>query len=213
MRVHVHTATPDDAMAYARTLGTLSHEKADDMEQQFAALAARSREAHPKRTDGIAVVAIGAGDGIEELLRSIGAAEVVRGGQTMNPSAGDIRAAIEATGASEVIVLPNNKNVVLAAELAVKDLPIRAHVIPTRSIPQGVAALVAMNPETSFDENVAAMTDAIASVRTGEVTFAARATTIHGKTDRRGPADRPRRRRSRRRRSHRRRTPSARASR
>ncbi len=181
VRVHVHTATPDDAMAYARTLGTLSHEKADDMEQQFAALAARSRDAHPKRADGIAVVAIGAGDGIEELLRSIGAAEVVRGGQTMNPSAGDIRAAIEATGANEVIVLPDNKNVVLAAELAVKDLPIRAHVIPTRSIPQGVAALVAMNPETSFDDNIAAMTDATASVRTGEVTFAARATTIHGR--------------------------------
>ena len=86
--------------------------------RSLPAAATRIRSAR----DGIAVVAIGAGDGIEELLRSIGAAEVVRGGQTMNPSAGDIRAAIEATGAREVIVLPDNKNVVLAAELAVKDL-------------------------------------------------------------------------------------------
>jgi hypothetical protein len=180
VRVHLHSAVPDDAMAYARTLGALSHEKADDMERQFAALAARSHGEGAKRTDGLAVIAIGAGDGIAELLRSIGAADVVRGGQTMNPSAGDIRAAIEATGASDVIVLPNNKNVVLAAELAAKDRGAHVRVIPSRSIPQGVAALVAMNPEASFDENVAAMEEAVASVRTGEITRAARATTMNG---------------------------------
>ncbi len=185
VRVHVHTATPDDALAYARSLGAVSHEKATDMERQFAALAARSRTVAAKRTEGVAVVAIGAGDGTEALFRSLGAAAVVRGGQTMNPSAGDVRAAIEATGATDVIVLPNNKNVILAAQLAAKDLPgslpIRVRVIPTRSIPQGVAALVAMNPEGSLDENAATMEDAIAAVSTGEVTLAARATQIHGK--------------------------------
>ncbi len=181
VRVHIHTAAPDDALAYARTLGAVSHEKADDMERQFMALAARRHVGAAKRTAGIAVVAIGAGDGIDALFRSLGAAEIVRGGQTMNPSAGDIRAAIEATCTESVIVLPNNKNVILAAQLAVKDLP-NARVIPTRSIPQGVAALVAMNAEMSLDDNAAAMADAIADVRTGEVTLAARTTQMHGKT-------------------------------
>ncbi len=179
VRVHVHTVSPDDAIEYARTLGAVSHEKADDMERQFAALAARSHNGAAKRTDGVAVVAVGAGDGIEELFRSLGASQVVRGGQTMNPSAGDIRAAIEATGAASVIVLPNNKNVVLAAQLAAKDLP-GVRVIATRSIPHGVAALVAMNPEGALDDNAAAMEEAMAAVRTGEVTFAARATQSHG---------------------------------
>jgi hypothetical protein len=186
VRVHVHTAAPDDALAYARALGTVSHEKVDDMERQFEALAARSRDGASKRGGGIAVVAIGSGDGIEALFRSLGAAEIVRGGQTMNPSAGDIRAAIEATGARDVIVLPNNKNVILAAQLAAKNMPgsqpVRVRVIPTRSIPQGVAALVALNAETPLDDNAASMADALADVRTGEVTLAARATQIHGKT-------------------------------
>jgi uncharacterized protein len=185
VRVHLHTLAPDDALAYGRTLGTLSHEKVDDMEQQFQALAARRREPAPATAAGIAVVAVGAGDGIERLLRSIGAVEVIRGGQTMNPSAGDIRAAIEATGARDVIVLPDNKNVILAAQLAaarlpVDGMPVRVRVVPSRSIPQGVAALIAMNPEASFDDNAAAMEQAIAGVRTGEVTHAARATHVHG---------------------------------
>lgn len=180
VRVHVHTAAPGDALAYARTLGSVSHEKADDMERQFAALAARRHDGAAKRTGGLAVVAVGAGDGIEDLFRSLGAAQIVRGGQTMNPSAGDIRAAIDATGASDVIVLPNNKNIILAAQLAAKDLA-GVRVIPSRSIPQGIAALVAMNPEGALDDNIAAMDEAIAAVRTGEVTLAARATQVHGK--------------------------------
>jgi hypothetical protein len=188
VRVHVHTHTPDDALAYARTLGTLSHEKVEDMEAQFQALAARGGAATAAApvTSGIAVVAVGAGAGIEALLRSIGATAVVHGGQTMNPSAGDIRAAIEATGAADVIVLPDNKNVIMAARQAAGGLAQRVRVIPSRSIPQGVAALVALNTEATLDENVAAMQDAIAQVHTGEVTLAARATRIHGLQIRKG---------------------------
>ncbi len=179
VRVHVHTHEPDAVFAYGRTLGDLSHEKADDMEAQFQALAAERH--HAARTSGgIAVVAVGAGAGIEALLRSIGATEVVHGGQTMNPSTGDIRAAIEATGTRDVIVLPDNKNVIMAAQLAAEGLPGRVRVLPSRSIPQGVAALIAMNPENSLDENVEAMEQAIAGVHTGEVTLAARATRVHG---------------------------------
>ena len=177
VRVHVHTAAPDDALAYARTVGAVSHEKVENMEAQFQALAAKETAV---AQEGLGVVAIGAGAGIEELFRSIGAARVVRGGQTMNPSAGDIRDAIAASGASDVIVLPNNKNVVLAAEQAIVALGVRTRVVPTRNIPQGVAALIAMNPEMTLDENVAAMLEAIAHVRTGEVTYAARSTKIRG---------------------------------
>jgi dihydroxyacetone kinase-like predicted kinase len=98
----------------------------------------------------------------------------------MNPSAGDIRAAIEATSASDVIVLPDNKNVVMAAKLAADGLSQRVAVVETRSIPQGVAALVALNTEAPFDDNVSAMTAAMASVTTAEITHAARATNLHG---------------------------------
>jgi dihydroxyacetone kinase-like predicted kinase len=98
----------------------------------------------------------------------------------MNPSAGDIRQAIEATGAGEVIVLPNNKNIVLAAEQAARGLAVQVRVLPARTVPQGVAALVALNAEATLEENVDAMSEAIAAVRSGEVTLAARATQLGG---------------------------------
>ncbi|HET6615546.1 MAG TPA: DAK2 domain-containing protein, partial [Dehalococcoidia bacterium] len=171
LRVHVHTRTPDEALAYARSAGAVSHEKVDDMEAQFRALAAQRHAVSTSTIDAIAVVAVAAGDGLEALLASMGA-RVVRGGQTMNPSAGDIRSAIEATGASQVIVLPDNKNIVMAARLAAEGMTQRVEVIDARTIPQGVAALVALNTEAPFDDNIAAMNDAIASVRTAEVTHA-----------------------------------------
>jgi DAK2 domain fusion protein YloV len=178
VRVHVHTDTPEDAFAYARSLGTVSREKTEDMEAQFQTLAA----AGVREEVALAVVAVGAGAGIDELFRSLGAAEVVHGGQTMNPSAGEIRSAIEASGGGEVIVLPNNKNIVLAAQQAASGFDGRVRVVETRSIPHGVAALVAMSPEVSMEDNVETMTEAIAGVVSGEVTLAARATTLGGET-------------------------------
>ncbi len=182
VRAHVHTADPQGAFAYARTLGTVSHEKADDMQAQIDALAARPAARAASRPGAFAVVAVAAGDGIEELLRSIGAAAVVRGGQTMNPSAGEIADAIAATGAPAVIVLPDNKNVVMAARQAAGAVPACVAVLPAFSVPQGVAALVAMNTDLSFDENIAAMEAAMAHLATAEVTRAVRATTIGGRT-------------------------------
>ncbi len=186
VRVHIHTATPDDAFTYARTLGTISKEKVEDMEAQFQALATAHDSSDVTRVDGSAVVSIAAGDGIETLMRSLGAAAIVRGGQTMNPSAGQIREAIDAAGSSKTIILPNNKNIALAAQQAADSMaasgragtPNQVHVIPSRSIPQGVAALIAFNSEATFEENIAEMEQAIAAVTTGEVTLAARATTI-----------------------------------
>ncbi len=180
VRVHLHTHAPDAALAYGRTLGVVSNEKVEDLRGQVAALARRTHAAG-RRTSGPAVVAVASGAGFEELFRSLGATALVHGGRTMNPSAGEIRAAIEATGADELIVLPNNENVVLAARQAAKRLPTRVVVLPTKTVPQGVAALVAMNAEASFDENVAAMQAAIARVRTAEITRAARATRVDGR--------------------------------
>ncbi len=185
VRVHVHTAAPEEAFAYGRTLGAVSNEKAEDMEAQFQMLASHAPAPAPAGAR-VAIVAVAAGAGMEALFRSLGAAAVVHGGQTMNPSAGEIRDAIAAAGGSDTIVLPNNKNIVLAAQQAARELGERVHVVRTRSIPQGVAAMVAFNAEAPSADNVAAMEAAIADVRTGEVTLAARATRIHGIDVRRG---------------------------
>jgi len=180
LRVHVHTKEPDAAIAYGRTLGEVSHEKIEDMEAQFRALSGR-------RAEAIAVVAVAAGDGLTALFRSLGASAVVHGGQTMNPSAGDIAAAIAESGATQALVLPNNKNIVLAAEQAARTIEgVDIRVVPTVSVPQGVAAMVALNMESTLDENDAAMREAVAAVHTGEVTLAARATTVGGVTVREG---------------------------
>jgi DAK2 domain fusion protein YloV len=187
VRAHLHTREPEAAFAYARTLGEVSHEKADDMQAQIGALAARTppNGAAMPPSVRLAVVAVGAGQGIEALLRSIGASAVVSGGQTMNPSAGEIVGAIEATRAREVIVLPDNKNIVLAAEQAAEALGARGDarrvaVVPTRSVPQGVAALVALNTESSFEDNLDAMREAVAGIASAEVTRAVRNVTIEG---------------------------------
>ena len=184
VRVHVHTGDPDAAFSYARSLGTVTNEKVENMEAQFRDLAAARDEAAPDVD--LAVVVVAAGDGLEELFRSLGATAVVHGGQTMNPSAGDIRDAIASAAGRETIVLPNNKNIVLAADQAAGVVGASVRVLPTRSIPQGIAALVALNTEVSLDENLEAMAEAVSAVRSGEVTLAARDTTIGGVAVREG---------------------------
>jgi DAK2 domain fusion protein YloV len=177
-RIHIHTPEPDRALAYGRTLGEVSREKVDDLSLQIDSAAARRNGATPL-VEGVAVVAIAAGGGIERLFGSLGAAAVVRGGQTMNPSAGEIRAAIEGSGAAHVVVLPNNKNVVLAARQAGESASADVEVIPTTSVPEGIAALVAVNTEAPFEEIVAAMLEACQDVRSAEVTKAARNTRMN----------------------------------
>ena len=178
-RIHVHTAEPEQAVAYGRTLGEVSHEKVDDLSLQILAAAAR-RDGAGRLIEGVAVIAVAAGGGIERILRSLGAAAVVHGGQTMNPSAGEIQAAIEGSGAKHVVVLPNNKNVVMAARQAAESAAADVEVIPTTSVPEGVAALVALNTEAPFEDAVAAMLEASHGVGSAEVTRAARATRICG---------------------------------
>ena len=132
-------------------------------------------EKHP-----YAIVTIAMGEGVAELLRSIGASYVIEGGQTMNPSTEDIVKAVKEIGAEKVLILPNNKNIVMAAEQAVELLDIEAAVVPTKTIPQGMAAILSFNPEEAVETNQATMTEAFAHVKTGQVTFAVRDTSIDG---------------------------------
>ena len=180
LRVHLHTDRPDDAFAYGRSLGELSHTKVDNLGEQIQQFVSAGRATQPI-TAGIGIVAVVAGDGIAAAFRSVGAVHIVEGGQTMNPSAGEILEAIESCAESEVAVLPNNKNIIAAAQQAGERASKHVVVISSRSIPQGIAAVLALNSDATLDENEQAMDRALGSVRSAEVTRAVRATTIEGK--------------------------------
>ena len=122
------------------------------------------------------------GEGISELFRSIGASVVIEGGQTMNPSTEDIVKAIEAVHAENIIILPNNKNIIMAAEQVKDLLDENIIVIPAKTVPQGMSALLAFNPALSPKENQTAMNEALSHVKTGQITYAVRDTTIDGLT-------------------------------
>ncbi|MDR3085220.1 MAG: DAK2 domain-containing protein, partial [Christensenellaceae bacterium] len=152
VKVHVHSNEPGRALQYCLNLGELSSVKIDNMREQHRNIIEEAAEFHqpkaPKITKDRGFVAVGAGEGIEALFKDLGADETVLGGQTMNPSAADIAEAVERTGARVVYVLPNNKNIVLAAEQAKELVAGREiHVVPTSSVPQGVAAMIAFVPD------------------------------------------------------------------
>lgn len=182
-KVHIHSETPGAVLTIGQKYGSLVKIKVDNMREQHSAIVNDSeqpkkvkKEKHP-----YAVVTVAMGEGIANLLRSIGASYVIEGGQTMNPSTEDIVKAIKEIDAERVLILPNNKNIVMAAEQAAELLEdVEAAVVPTKTIPQGMAAILAFNPEASIEENKNGMTEAFAYVKTGQVTFAVRDTTIDG---------------------------------
>ncbi|MDM5246892.1 DAK2 domain-containing protein [Lysinibacillus sp. G4S2] len=183
-KVHIHSEQPGAVLAMGQKYGSLIKIKVDNMREQHSAIVgedhkaptpAKKVEKHP-----YAIVTIAMGEGVAELLRSIGASYVIEGGQTMNPSTEDIVKAVQEIGAEKVLILPNNKNIVMAAEQAVELLDIEAAVVPTKTIPQGMAAILSFNPETTVETNQATMTEAFANVKTGQVTYAVRDTSIDG---------------------------------
>jgi DAK2 domain fusion protein YloV len=174
-RIHVHTQDPGQALSLGAEMGRLSKVKVDDMETQAEQIAARVPPTGP-----LSFVAVAAGRGLIDALRAAGAERVVTGGQTMNPSTEELLRAIDASHGEHVFVLPNNKNIIWTAEQAAKLAKRPVHVVPTRSVPQGIAALLAVNPEASPEENMASMQDAVTGVRTIEVTRAARGVRIGG---------------------------------
>jgi hypothetical protein len=180
-KVHVHVPDPGVPISYGASLGSLRDVVVEDMQAQYQDfIAAGAGPSHSLTDQKIGVVVVTQGDGLADIFRSLGAGSIVSGGQTMNPSTKDLLEAIEALPAESVIILPNNSNVILAAEQAcsLSEKPVR--VVPTRFVPEGVAAILALNPQGDLDENVASMAMYASEVVTGEVTAATRSVRING---------------------------------
>jgi DAK2 domain fusion protein YloV len=185
IKVHVHVLDPGIPISYGASLGSLRDVVVEDMQAQYQDFVQTSDASPPPAHQpfqdiGISVVAVAMGDGLARVFQSLGASAVVHGGQTMNPSTQDLLEAVESLPTERVILLPNNKNVILAAEQASKLSQKPVAVIPSRSIPQGIAALLAINSQADFETNVAVMKNALDDVETGEVTTATRSVTING---------------------------------
>jgi DAK2 domain fusion protein YloV len=187
LKVHVHTDEPGKALALGTARGTIEGVEIANMHKQTQQRTERLLDVpDPEHTLETGVVAVVPGAGNRRLFESYGATRVIEGGQTMNPSTADILAAIESTPATEVLVLPNNPNVILTAEQAAElaEKPVR--VIPSRSVPAGLAAIVRYLPSLDAAENEAAMLDALGQVATGEVTVASRDVELDGVDVRKG---------------------------
>ncbi|MBU0705132.1 MAG: DAK2 domain-containing protein, partial [Chloroflexi bacterium] len=181
IKVHVHVLDPGVPISYGAGLGSLRDVVVEDMQAQYQDfIAERELAPSPLASQEIGVVAVVMGDGLARVFRSLGVGAIVHGGQTMNPSTQDLLEAAESLPVERVILLPNNGNVILAAEqaCALSDKPLA--VIPSRSIPQGLAALLVINYQADFETNVEVMTSVIGDVETGEVTTATRSATING---------------------------------
>ncbi|MCI8402276.1 MAG: DAK2 domain-containing protein [Lachnospiraceae bacterium] len=193
VKVHVHTNDPGLAIQKALTFGPLSRMKIDNMREEhqeklireaekkavMAKKAAEEAKAAPRKEAGF--VAISVGEGMNEIFRGLGVDTLIEGGQTMNPSTEDILNAVNTVNADVVYVLPNNKNIILAAEQAmhlVEDKQVV--VVPSRTIPQGITALISFMPGVSPEENLATMTGEMKHVKTGQVTYAVRNTSLDG---------------------------------
>ena len=192
VKTHVHTNDPGLAIQKALTHGSLSRIKIDNMREEhqeklikdaekIAAQEAEAKPEEPKKDMGFIAVSIG--EGMNEIFKGLGVDYIIEGGQTMNPSTEDILNAIDHVNADHIFILPNNKNIILAANQAaslVEDKDII--VIPTKTVPQGITALVNFIPDFSAEENKETMTAELANVKTGQVTYAVRDTEIDGKT-------------------------------
>jgi len=178
VKTHVHTNTPDKALQYALRLGQLSKIKIENMREQHTELVG---DVKPVEMKDMAVVTVASGDGIVNIFKEFLVDEIVIGGQTMNPSAELINDAISKAPSENVFVFPNNKNIILAAEQAAKLSEKNVQVIHSQSFPQGITGVLAYNPELDFEENKVRMQKAIATVKTGQVTSAVRASSVSGK--------------------------------
>jgi DAK2 domain fusion protein YloV len=186
MKVHVHTENPGLVLEYAIKEGTLSNIKIENMREQHEELSGQNNVVFannptpPETRKEIGFVAVVAGSGLQEIFKSLGVDVIVDGGQTMNPSAEDIAIAAQKANADEVIILPNNKNIILAAKQAVKLCKEqKLHVVPSETIPQGISAIISYTAGMSGEENAEQMFDAAGIVKTGQITHAVRATTVN----------------------------------
>ena len=188
VKVHVHTNHPGQAFERALTYGQLTRMKIDNMREEHRETLFRmsekkateeKKEPAPRKKYGFISVTIGSG--MSEIFKGLGVDYLIEGGQTMNPSTDDMLKAIEAVHAEHVFILPNNKNVILAASQA-KELTTdcQVYVVPTKTVPQGISAMLSCSAERAPEDNFADMEAAISTVKTGEITYAVRDTTIDG---------------------------------
>ena len=194
VKVHVHTNNPGLAIERALTYGSLSRMKIDNMREEHnermemnaaAAPAPAPKKEEPRKEYGF--IAVSVGDGLSEIFKGIGADYMIEGGQTMNPSTEDMINAIDKVNADVIYIFPNNKNIILAAEQAkylVEDKKII--VVPSKTIPQGIAALISFSPEAGPEENLENMVEEMGRVHTGQITYAVRNTNIDGMEIREG---------------------------
>lgn len=192
VKVHVHTNNPGLAIERALTYGSLSRMKIDNMREEHnerliqnaSAAASKPKAEEPKKEEPrkpYGFIAVSIGEGLGEIFKGIGADYLIEGGQTMNPSTEDMLNAIEKVNADVIYILPNNKNIILAAEQArslVEDKQI--FVVPSKTVPQGIAALINFLPDVSPEENMESMTEEMGRIRTGQITYAVRNTSIDG---------------------------------
>ena len=183
IKVHVHTNDPGKALHEAMDYGSFVTVKIENMRLQHTEKVMSEAEkapkiAEPEKTFG--VVSVSVGDGISDVFKNLGVDQVVSGGQTMNPSTQDILEAVNKVPAETVFVLPNNKNIIMAAEQVDALTPKKVVVIPSTTVPQGITAMLSFNPEGTEEENVEALTEALATVETMQITYAARNSDFDG---------------------------------
>ena len=197
VKVHVHCDTPGQALDYGVSQGQVTAVIVENMQLQYEAFVAKAQSTvDPSRNGGglslpeemsaVSIIAVASGEGLSRVLESIGVSAIVSGGQTMNPSTQDLLQAIERVPSDEVIILPNNSNIILAARQAQELAEKRVEVVPTRTVPEGIAALLAFNYQAALEENVALMQDAASHVQTIEITRAVRSAQVNGLSVREG---------------------------
>jgi len=184
VKVHVHTPSPGDPLNYGAQLGSLSRVIVENLQEQYQEFILS--QAHPmfpaeeQADERIATIVVSPGPGLDKVFQSLGCSAIVQGGQTMNPSIEQLFQAVEETSAQDVIILPNNSNIILAAQQAQALSEKRVRVIPTKTVPQGVSALLAFNYHADLDDNARSMERSASEVRTGEITTAVRDARLNG---------------------------------
>lgn len=185
VKVHMHTEYPGNIMTYAQNYGSLIKIKIENMREQHSTIVNEERPkpqqtAKPAERKKYGIITVSMGEGIAALFESLGANFVIPGGQTMNPSTEDIIKAIEEVYAENIIILPNNSNIVMTAQQAATVVDENVIVIPSKTVPQGISSLLGFNPSVDAEANESAMKESLSAVKSGQVTFAVRDTKIDG---------------------------------
>ncbi|WHI61173.1 fatty acid kinase catalytic subunit FakA [Mammaliicoccus lentus] len=190
VKVHVHSETPGEVLTYGSQYGELIKMKIENMREQHREVLRKSADKKIKQEKqeeiDTAVITISMGDGITKLFKSLGATHVISGGQTMNPSTEDIVKVVKESGCKKAIILPNNKNIIMAAEQVEQLVDIPVAVVTSKTVSQGLSAMLNFNLDQSIEENKAQMEDAMQFVKSGSVTYAVRDTNIDGITIKKG---------------------------